>query len=225
MESDLRPRETQRWFVPPKPRTAARVRLFCFPSAGGGADWFSDWPRLLPDEIEVVAAGLAEQGTRRADRPRGDFPTLIHSLAEAIRPLLDLPFALFGHGMGALVAFELARALRRQRQPTPCHLFLSAHPAPHDPGNRRPMPGTTSTSQAPAPTRVSCNTCRSATAGTTAPAAPISKTAASLPAPRTPIHGKRSTAQDLDQKIQAQSSGSPTRTAMSCAMSPLASSA
>ncbi len=139
MESDLRPRETQRWFVPPKPRTAARVRLFCFPSAGGDAHWFSDWPRLLPAEIEVVAAGLAEQGTRRADRPPGDFPTLIHSLAEAIRPLLDLPFALFGHGMGALVAFELARALRRQRQPTPFHLFLSAHPAPHDPGNRRPM--------------------------------------------------------------------------------------
>jgi medium-chain acyl-[acyl-carrier-protein] hydrolase len=63
----------------------------------------------------------------------------VNVLEEELRPYLDMPFAFFGHSMGALIAFELARKLRRSRGPAPLRLFLSGRRAPHLPPSRRPI--------------------------------------------------------------------------------------
>lgn len=64
---------------------------------------------------------------------------LVQALAHALVPLLDKPFAIFGHSLGALVGFELARQLRRQSGVQPVRLFISADRAPHIPPRDRPI--------------------------------------------------------------------------------------
>jgi 4'-phosphopantetheinyl transferase len=131
MEFDLGPPEAGRWFTCAKPRPRAAARLFCFSFAGGAGHPFDDWPRLLPSEIEVVTADLPGQAT-------DDVSSWTGPLAEAIRTPLDLPFAFFGYGGGALVAFEVARALRDRGRPMPSCLFLAGPPAPHDASSPAP---------------------------------------------------------------------------------------
>ncbi|HYH05771.1 MAG TPA: alpha/beta fold hydrolase [Thermoanaerobaculia bacterium] len=122
---------TSAWF-PLAPRTAkAPVRLFCFPFAGGGASVFRGWERDLPPGVDVFAAQYPGHETRLAEAPFRELAPLLESLDGAIAPLLDRPFAFFGHSMGAVVAFELARKLRRENRAQPKHLFVSARRAPH----------------------------------------------------------------------------------------------
>jgi len=96
-------------------------RLFCFPHAGGGAAAFYGWAECLPHDVAVQAM--------RTPR-RKDMAGVVAALAEAIEPYLDEPFAFFGHSMGAVVAFELARHLRRRRRPVPRVLLVSGARAP-----------------------------------------------------------------------------------------------
>ena len=128
MEFDPGPPETKRWFISTKPRPQARVRLFCFSFVGGAAGWFDDWSDRLSSQVEVVAV-VSERGAE-------DFSSLIKALTDAIRAGLDLPFAFFGHGLGALVAFELARALRAGGGPIPSCLFVTGQCAPCATGDR-----------------------------------------------------------------------------------------
>jgi len=100
------------------------LRLFCFPHAGGGAAAFQSWGERLPQPIAVVPM-------RPPPRSHpGDMAALVAALYDSIQPYLDDPFALFGHSMGAAVAFELARLLRRQGQPLPLMLVASGARAP-----------------------------------------------------------------------------------------------
>ena len=122
---------------PLAPRPAkAPVRLFCFPFAGGGASVFRGWERDLPPGVDVFAAQYPGHETRIAEAPFHELRALLDSLDEAIAPWLDRPFALFGHSMGALVAFELVRKLRREGRAQPKQLFVSARRAPHLPPSR-----------------------------------------------------------------------------------------
>lgn len=124
---------TARWFWAGWPRPAAEVRLVCIPYAGGAASVFRAWPHLAPPDVEVRPVELPGRGARMDEEPFLRMPSLVHAMADALEPLLDRPFALFGHSMGGLVAFELTRLLRRRGWPAPCHLFLSATRAPSAP--------------------------------------------------------------------------------------------
>jgi medium-chain acyl-[acyl-carrier-protein] hydrolase len=62
---------------------------------------------------------------------------LIDDMARELRPWLDLPYAVFGHSMGALLGFEWIRRLRRERHPMPAWLFLSGRRAPDLLGNAK----------------------------------------------------------------------------------------
>jgi medium-chain acyl-[acyl-carrier-protein] hydrolase len=125
-------------WLPHAPRvTNARVRLFCLPYAGGGAAVYRPWVKVVPAEVQICAVQLPGRESRLMEPPFTRMDALIPALVAAIREHLDRPFAIFGHSMGALVGFELTRALRRANLSMPAHLFLSAHRAPHLP-DRRP---------------------------------------------------------------------------------------
>jgi surfactin synthase thioesterase subunit len=121
-------------------RPDARVRLFCFPYAGGGASQFHAWSRDLPPEIQVCPVLLPGREGRLAEPPFTSLPTLVEELARELSPVLNAPFALFGHSLGALIAFELARVLSRENR-CPAHLFLSSSRAPQLPRRLSPLSG------------------------------------------------------------------------------------
>ncbi len=110
--------------------TGARLRLFCFPYAGGGASVFRTWQARMPDGIAVVPARLPGRESRTSEPPIDRIDLMRIAVLEAIRPHLDRPFALFGHSMGAMIAFELARELRREKLPMPEGLLVAAARAP-----------------------------------------------------------------------------------------------
>jgi medium-chain acyl-[acyl-carrier-protein] hydrolase len=127
------------WLPYRKPIAAARVRLVCLPFAGGGASAFRSWTAELPAGVEVCAVQPPGRETRFRDPPFTTMPSYVAALADALRPLFDLPVALLGHSMGALAAFELARELRRRGGFAPNRLVISGRTAPHLPPRRKPV--------------------------------------------------------------------------------------
>ncbi len=127
-----------RWFAVQKPARETRLRLFCFPYAGGTAQIYRAWGAGLPGTIEVCAAQIPGRGPRMNEAPYTNLAPLVEALTGAVAPLLDKPFAFFGHSMGAMIAFELARALQRERGVSPLHLFVSGRRAPQLPDDEPP---------------------------------------------------------------------------------------
>lgn len=121
------------WIVRMKPRNAARRRLLCVPYAGVGPSAYRRWADALPADIEVGVLHLPGREGRLRETPFTRIEPLIDAASIALRPYLDLPFAMFGHSMGALVAFELARRFRDDEGSMPTHLFVSGRRAPHLP--------------------------------------------------------------------------------------------
>jgi acyl transferase domain-containing protein/glutamate-1-semialdehyde aminotransferase/surfactin synthase thioesterase subunit len=117
---------------PSKRRAPVTLRLLCLPFAGGGARPFASWARCLPPGVELRPVELP--GRSAATGPAfTELAPLVDHLHRMLLPELDVPFACFGHSMGALLAFELARALRRAGDAEPVHLFVSGEPAPQLP--------------------------------------------------------------------------------------------
>ncbi|NJM66118.1 MAG: alpha/beta fold hydrolase [Acaryochloris sp. RU_4_1] len=121
------------WIHCPRPNPEARLRLFCFAYAGAGASIFRTWFEELPTEIEVCAIQLPGREDRLGETLLSRIAPLVKALVPILEPSLDLPFALFGHSMGALISFELARELRRQGHSHPTHLFVAGSRAPQLP--------------------------------------------------------------------------------------------
>ncbi len=111
------------WF--PEPGDGA-VRLICFPYAGGSASVFRDWDRALPPGVEVLAARLPGRAERWREEPFTSLELLVDALTEPVEALTDRPFAFFGHSMGAVLAFELSRRMRRERGVEPEHVFVAS---------------------------------------------------------------------------------------------------
>lgn len=121
------------WLFMPQPNSQAKFRLFCFPYAGANAFNFRSWAKYLPKDIEFCIIQLPGRANRSKEPLLKDIRSLVQTLAPALVSHLDLPFAFFGHSMGALMAFELTRQLRRLQAPLPIHLFISGRRAPQMP--------------------------------------------------------------------------------------------
>jgi len=121
------------WLSYYKPNPSAELRLFCFPYAGGSAIIYRSWADLLPKNLEICPVQLPGRGTRLRDQPFTRLMPMIEALASGLLPYFDRPFAFFGHSMGAAIAFELARHLRKHFQREPEHLFVSGRSAPQIP--------------------------------------------------------------------------------------------
>ena len=124
---------TDPWIVRPRANSAPALRIFCFPYAGLGASVFRSWPAVFPASTELVLMQPPGREGRWGVKPFVDMPSLADSATEAILPHLNVPFAFFGHSLGALESFEIARRLRQRNQPQPIHMFTSAHRAPQLP--------------------------------------------------------------------------------------------
>jgi medium-chain acyl-[acyl-carrier-protein] hydrolase len=127
------------WQVCLRPNLHAPLRLFCFPYAGGGASVFRRWHTALGEGVEVRAVQLPGRESRLREPPFRRLPPILDALVGALGPYLDRPFAFFGHSMGATIAYELARRLRRDGGPGPLRLFVSARQAPHLPWEQKVM--------------------------------------------------------------------------------------
>ncbi|NJM23682.1 MAG: thioesterase [Richelia sp. SM1_7_0] len=120
------------WLTCTKPNPQAKVRLFCFPYAGGGSLIFREWSQELLPYIEVYTIQLPGRESRLQEPAFNRLQPLVEQLSQAILPNLNQPFAFFGHSMGGLIAFEVTRCLRRWGL-HPMHLFISGARAPHLP--------------------------------------------------------------------------------------------
>lgn len=121
------------WLARYRPIPAARSRLFCLPFAGGTDATYRAWPDSLPADVEVCGVCLPGRDARRREPPHARLSTLVPALADALAPELSRPFSLFGHSMGACIAFGLARELRRRGARAPELLVVSGRRAPQLP--------------------------------------------------------------------------------------------
>lgn len=135
MDSLISKRNTtkQSWFLTFTHSPRAVLRLFCFPYAGSSALVFRNWPNGLPDTIEVCAVQLPGRSDRLSEEPYTNLALLTEAIGQAMLSYLDMPFALFGHSLGAMISFEVARFLRRRGARPPECLFVAGRRAPHIP--------------------------------------------------------------------------------------------
>lgn len=114
-------------------------RLFCFPFAGGGTTAYYRWPARILAGVEVARIQLPGREIRLREPLFDNLRSLVGTLAEEMTSYIDGPFVLYGHSMGALLAFELARALRRRNGLLPAHLFVAGYRAPQLPPSEPPF--------------------------------------------------------------------------------------
>lgn len=106
------------------------MRLYAFPHAGGGAAATFGWRRALAPEIEVVPVALPGRDALYREAPLTSHPEALAYLRDTLFDSLEPPFALYGHSMGAHLAFAVTRELRRLGRPAPVRLCVSAAWAP-----------------------------------------------------------------------------------------------
>ena len=124
---------TNPWIISYQARPQAKQRLICFAHAGGSASAYNTWHTHLSDSVEVCAVQLPGRYERGKQAFALQMDALTPQLMAALEPLEDRPFALFGYSLGAILAFEYARALRRAGRRQPYHLLVAAARAPHVP--------------------------------------------------------------------------------------------
>jgi medium-chain acyl-[acyl-carrier-protein] hydrolase len=127
------------WFPSHRPASEAELQLFCFPFAGGGASAFYPWRRDLPNWVDVWSVEYPGRETRFREPPMVCARRLADAISEEIAACIEMPFVLFGHSMGALLAFEVAQRLKNNYQLEPLELFVSGHSAPQLPPFRAPV--------------------------------------------------------------------------------------
>ncbi|MEV0275646.1 alpha/beta fold hydrolase [Streptomyces sp. NPDC050610] len=119
------------WLLRFPPRPDAKVRLVCLPGAGSSASMYYPWSTAFPPEVEVCAVQLPGRGGRLREEPYRRMEPLADALAEVVRAECDRPLVLFGHSLGALIAYEVAARLRDRHGGGAAALMVAAHKAPH----------------------------------------------------------------------------------------------
>ncbi|MBD0323447.1 MAG: thioesterase [Aldersonia sp.] len=119
-----------RWIRRFHPVPHAETRLVCFPHAGGSASYYFPMSRALTPRIEVLAVQYPGRQDRRLEPFIESIPELAERTCAALAAWTDRPFAFFGHSMGAILAFEVARLMEAGGARHPLHLFASGRRAP-----------------------------------------------------------------------------------------------
>ena len=119
-----------RWFSRSTRRDSPKLRLFCLPHAGGGTALYHRWKPFLPPSVELIALKLPGREDRLEEKPYEDLDQLAEALVGPLEPLIAVPFAIFGHSIGAAIGYRLAVALHRAALPAPHALIVSACRSP-----------------------------------------------------------------------------------------------
>jgi len=130
--------QTNSWLLDVGLRQDAVLRLFCFPYAGGSASVFRSWADVLPTEVLLCPFQLPGREGRLKEPLFTSLPALVKAIAEALVPSFGQPFAFFGHSLGAVICFELARLLQKEHGIEPACLYVSGSPAPQLRSERLP---------------------------------------------------------------------------------------
>ena len=130
--------EVDDWYVCFTNNTSATRRLFYFPHAGSGVASFRKWLDQIDTDIDLRIVQAPGRGSRIREPGATRFPPLINELCIHIKDLSDMPFIFFGHSLGALIAYELARELQRRDARGPEQLMVAASRAPHIPLREAP---------------------------------------------------------------------------------------
>ncbi|MFE3329480.1 thioesterase II family protein [Streptomyces sp. NPDC059176] len=112
------------------PAPDSSIRLTCLPHAGGSASFYHPMSQAFSGRLDVMAVQYPGRQDRRREPCIEDIGTLALAIAAELEPCLDRPMALFGHSMGATLAFEVSRVLERKYGFTPLHVFVSGRRAP-----------------------------------------------------------------------------------------------
>ncbi|MFB7560094.1 thioesterase II family protein [Streptomyces brevispora] len=126
-----------RWTRNWRPRPGAAVNLLCLPHAGGSAGFYRSWVDLLPAEVDFHAVQYPGREDRITEAPVSCMTELADAITEAIRPLFEKDVILFGHSMGASVAYEVTRRCEAEGL-SPRLLLVSGRAAPRWPHGAPP---------------------------------------------------------------------------------------
>jgi medium-chain acyl-[acyl-carrier-protein] hydrolase len=121
-----------KWFLTQNPRPDAQFRLFCFPYAGGSAAAYAAWGKLIPPNVELVAIQPPGRANRMNEKLLTSVEQMADQISQVIAPLLDRPYVIYGHSLGAAVSFEFLHKLHERRLPPPIRYFCGARRAAHN---------------------------------------------------------------------------------------------
>jgi surfactin synthase thioesterase subunit len=125
--------DTKKWIANKPIRSEAKLRVLAFPCACAGASFFRTWMPQFPTEVDFLPIQLPGRETRFTEKRYEAMSELIPDLVQGLRPLLDKPYIFFGHSLGALITYNLTRALQEAGVPGPQHIYVAAYRAPHMP--------------------------------------------------------------------------------------------
>ncbi len=120
-----------KWFVHRKRQDDAQLRLFCFHPVGAGASMYNQFLYEMKEEIDVYAVQLPGRENRKDEANLTAFFDVIDAIEAQILPLLDKPFAFYGHSFGGIIAYELQHRLRERHGLKPQHFFVSGTISAH----------------------------------------------------------------------------------------------
>jgi len=131
--------KTTPWILGGRINSKAHCRLFCLPHSGSGASQFSSWQNFLPPILDICPVQLPGRENRFREAPFTQIHAIAENLAAELEPYLDRPYILYGYSVGALIAFEVARQLRRRKAAPAISLYTLARPAPHLAQTKHPL--------------------------------------------------------------------------------------
>lgn len=114
----------------PQKKPNAKLRIICFPYAGGSTSVYSLWSNNLHPDAELVLVQMPGRGGRLAERPYKTMSALVKDIFTALTNLAEKPFVLYGHSLGARVAYEVMLMLHKNQCRLPIHVVASGSPAP-----------------------------------------------------------------------------------------------
>ncbi len=122
-----------RWIANKKPNPRACLRCFIFPCAGAGVTYFRGWNKHVPENVDWLPVQLPGREMRFSESSFHSIDELLPALESGLSPFLDVPHIFFGHSLGALLAFCLARRLRTKNRNGLRHLYVAAFRSPRLP--------------------------------------------------------------------------------------------
>ncbi len=125
------------WFVTPNPLRTPKLRLICFPYAGGNSSTYTPWANKLTDGVELVAVQPPGRAARLFEQAFDTMDSLIEPLLNEIADYTREPYVMYGHSLGSRVCFELIRQLSVNNMSLPQHFIASGSKAPHSQRDRK----------------------------------------------------------------------------------------